>query len=249
MPAMFIVAALGSSALDATDPVALEARARAIARSLASLARSHALLVLHHGAHAMAPPPGLPPDLAAASAAGAVGHLLARELRNALPRAAVFAVQANAVVPAADAGAAATPCRFVEIELLQHLAQDERMLLCVACVPVAIDSEGCMAHSDAGLDADAAAACLATELGADILLLLGNVDAVYEDWPARHTRIVALDPAAASARALEAPAFAATLAAAARVADSGEGGAVIGSAIEAAALVAGQAGTRVSRRS
>jgi carbamate kinase len=246
---MFIVAALGASAFAATDAASLETRTRAIARSLASLRRNHVLLVLHHGARAIAPPPGLPPDLAAASAAGAVGHLLARELRNALPGAAVVAVQANAVVPATDAGAvAATPSRFVELELLQRLAQDEGLLLCVGCVPVGIGADGCMMHSDAGLDADAAAACLATELGADILLLLAEVDAVYEDWPAKHKRVLALDPAAASARRLEARSIGAKLAAAARFAASGEGICVIGSALEAEALVAGRAGTRISRR-
>jgi carbamate kinase len=249
---MLIVAALGSSALDASDATGLEVRAREVARSLAPLARSHTLLVLHHGARAITPSPLLPPDLAAACAAGAVGHLLARELRNALPRGAVVSLQANAVVPAAGATAAgiggAHPCRFIELELLQRLAQDDGILLCVGCVPVGIGTDGCMVHSDAGLDEDASAACLATELGADILLLLTDVDAVYADWPTARKRIAALAPSAALAPGPELRSIGSKLAAAARFADTGEGIAMIGLATEAEALVAGHAGTRVSRR-
>jgi carbamate kinase len=227
---MLIVAALHPAAFDAPDAAALEVRVREIARSLAALTHSHTLLVLQHGSRALTAPPTLPADLAAACAVGAIGHLLARELRNALPRGAVLAVQANAVVPGAGPAAggigAADPCRFVELDLLRRLAQDDGFVLCVGCVPVGIGADGCMVHSDAELDEDASAACLATELGADYLLLLGQFAAVRADGPATRS----------------------CLAAAARFANSGEGIAVIGAATDAAALVAGSAGIRVSRR-
>ncbi len=241
---MFVVAALGASAFPDPGPEALEARARAVAAALAAVARSHRLLVLHQGASTSTAPPGLPPDLDAATVAGAVGHLLARELRNELPQTEVVATQAQAVVGAGEAGAA-PPCHFVEMEALRRLAQDASVLLCVACIPVALAADGRMVHSQATLDQDAAAACLATELGADLLLLLTDVDAVYADGPAMRERIAAIDPARVAAQGFAAHSLGAKLAAAARFAATRGSVAIIGAAGEAEALVAGRAGTRV----
>ena len=245
---MFVVAALSASAWPGTETGGLEARAAAIAASLAIVAGNHRLLVLHQGARALVAPAQLAPDLAAAASAGVVGHLLARELRNALPQRLVLALQANAVVPGVDAAERlrACPSRVVEVDYLRALVQQDAVLACVACVPVAVAADGCMAHSEAGLDGDAAAADLATELGADILVLLTDVDAVYADWPRARTRIAELDARAARQHHFDVGSIGAKIAAAQRFGATRGSFAAIGSATRAEALVAGSAGTRVA---
>src|SRR5690349_12098349 len=92
--AMLVVAALGRSALDTRDPAALVSRVRAAARALAGVAQAHRLVVVHGNA-LPAGTADADADVRCAAAAGVLGHLLARELRNALPAAGVVALQAS----------------------------------------------------------------------------------------------------------------------------------------------------------
>jgi carbamate kinase len=191
----------------------------------------------------------LPLDWRAAQTAGLVGHLLARELRNALPDARVLSLLVEAAVPRiGDAGAAgeSAPCRIVELPLLRELADRDDRVMCVGSVPVQLDPQALLTGSGARLDHDQVAAALGIELRADILLLLTDEAAVYADWPARRmplARVAAQRPLPAG---LDAATIGGKLQAACRFARTPGTFAVIGDACEAVALVAGSAGTCVS---
>lgn len=221
---MLIVAALGRSALAAADAIGLEDRIGEIARGLAPIAREHRLVVFHSGA-------ALDPAL------GVHAHLLGRELQNALPGMSVASLVGHCVVSRNAGG------RLAELDLLRRLLEDPGTVPCVGGVPVRLDANGEMIAAGPAFDADQAAASLATELGADVLLFLADVDAVYRDWPARHApigRLDADDPETVSAG------MAAKVEAACRFARLRGTFAVIGRADRGAALLAGGSGTCVA---
>jgi carbamate kinase len=251
-PTMLVVAALGQSALASNDAAALEPRIRAIVAGLAPVARSHTLVVTHSAGPRLAcADAALAPDLQAAQAAGLVGHLLARELRNALPRTQVLSVLAQAAVhcDAKGEGAATAespPCRIVDLAALRGLADRDDRVLCVGCVPVQLDRESRLGHSDARLDHDQVAAGLAIELRADILLLLTDVPAVQSPWPGPGMRVVHFPARAPVPDAFEPRTIGGKLAAACRFARTPGTFAAIVAADQAETLVAGRAGTCVS---
>jgi carbamate kinase len=253
---MLVVAALGQSALASPDVPALEDRIRAIAHSLAPVARTHQLVVTHSAGPRLLPlDSGLPPDLQAAQTAGLVGHLLARELRNALPQTPVASLLVEGAVHcdgqlAGDVDSAGAgevpPCRIVEMAVLQALADRDDMVLCVGCVPVQLDRDALLAHSEARLDHDQVAAMLGIELRADILLLLTDVSAVYAHWPSTHARLASLPAGDPVPDALDAATIGNKIRAACRFAHTPGTFAVIGAADDAEALVAGRGGTSIS---
>jgi carbamate kinase len=113
-------------------------------------------------------------------------------------------------------------------------------------IPVARDSEGRERGVEAVVDKDLASALLATLLGADALLLLTDVPAVYADWPEPACEPLGpVTPAGLRGLSLEAGSMAPKAEAAARFVDATGARAAIGALEDAAALLAGAAGTRV----
>ena len=113
-------------------------------------------------------------------------------------------------------------------------------------VPVVRDASGELRGIEGVVDKDLTAALLAIELGADALLLLTDVDAVWEQWGAPRSRKLR----AASSRtmrrmALEPGSMGPKVEAAARFAEATGGIAAIGSLDGAAGVLNGTAGTRV----
>lgn len=76
------------------------------------------------------------------------------------------------------------PVRIVEISTIELLIEAGVIVICLGGggIPVVETSYGALVGVEAVVDKDLAAALLATELGADALLLLTDVDAVYADW-------------------------------------------------------------------
>jgi carbamate kinase len=224
---MLVVAALGRSALAAPDAIGLEARVRDIAQGLAPVARTHRLVVLHAGG-------------AHSSAVGVHAHLLGRELQNVLPGLRVASLVGHCIVAQAQPGQ--HPLRLAEIEVVRRLLGDVDTVPCIGAIPVRLDSHGEMVAAGPSFDGDEAAATVATELGADVLLLLADTEAVYRDWPERLRPIPRMD-----ARAPEAvPAgIARKVEAACAFAQTRDTFAVIGRADRGAALLAGRSGTCV----
>ena len=97
------------------------------------------------------------------------------------------------------------------------------------------------------IDKDLTAALLAQDLGADALLLLTDVDAVYERWDEPDARpIRAASTAELRARHFAAGSMGPKVEAACRFIEAGGGCAAIGAMEDAERLLAGTAGTRIT---
>jgi len=112
-------------------------------------------------------------------------------------------------------------------------------------IPVLRREDGSLIGIEAVIDKDAASALLARQLGADALLLLTDVDAVYRDFGTdQQTRIAALTPEEAGALDLPAGSMGPKMAAAAQFATQG-GLAGIGRLDQATDILERRAGTCV----
>jgi len=112
-------------------------------------------------------------------------------------------------------------------------------------IPVLRRDDGSLIGIEAVIDKDAASALLARQLGADALLLLTDVDAVYRDFGTyQQTRIAALTPEEAGALNLPDGSMGPKMTAASQFATQG-GLAGIGRLDQATDILEGRAGTRV----
>jgi carbamate kinase len=140
------------------------------------------------------------------------------------------------------------PRGIVELPTIRMLVEAGVMVVCVGGggIPVVVDLDGRLRGVEAVVDKDLAAALLAEGLGADALLMLTDVDAVEAAWGTAHARRLG----DITARALREMEFAAgsmgpKVEAACRFAERTGGLAAIGSLRDAAAILAGDRGTRI----
>jgi carbamate kinase len=118
--------------------------------------------------------------------------------------------------------------------------------------PVYRDPGGALEGVDAVVDKDRVAALLAHDLGAEVLLILTGVDAVYRDWgkPTRQ-KLSKLTLAEAEAMLaggeLEKGSIAPKVEAAAQFVREGGGRSVIATLSEGPAALEGRAGTTITR--
>ena len=142
------------------------------------------------------------------------------------------------------------PNRFVEIGSIRRLVDARTVTVCAggAGAPVIANESGQLVGVEAVVDKDLAAAALARDLHADALLLLTDVPTVMRDFGTDHaTPIRRLDTA--ELRRLHFPdgSMGPKIEACARFADATGGLAVIGALGDAAAMLAGTAGTTIVR--
>ncbi len=141
------------------------------------------------------------------------------------------------------------PIDILELDVIAMLVERSVTVICVGGggVPVVSRGKGELAGIEAVIDKDRASALLAERLGADMLLLLTDVDAVYKDFGQPSAKAIA----SVSVSALGAESFAAgsmapkVEAAAAFVTMPGKT-AAIGRLEDALAIVAGDAGTAIN---
>ena len=140
------------------------------------------------------------------------------------------------------------PLRILEIATLRHLVADGVLVICGGGggIPVVVDAGGAVHGVEAVIDKDRTAALLGRDLGADGLLLLTDVEAVFSDWGGQSARPMGATTAAElMALDLDPGTMAPKVAAACGfVADTG-GFAGIGRLQDAVAILAGRAGTRL----
>lgn len=139
------------------------------------------------------------------------------------------------------------PRDIPDLPVLRLLLDQGVIVICTGGggIPVLRLPDGSMTGVEAVIDKDAASALLAQRLGADALLLLTDVDAVYRDFGTDGAkRILRLTPQEARALDLPAGSMGPKMAAAADFADAG-GLASIGRLADALALLNGTAGTQV----
>ncbi len=141
------------------------------------------------------------------------------------------------------------PLRIRELRAIRLLLEAGVIVVCAGGggIPVAAAPGGGLRGLEAVIDKDLASALLATQLGAQALLLLTDVPAVFENWPQPGKRPLR-DVSARELRRLrfEAGSMAPKVEAACRFVEKGGGFAAIGALEDAARLLAGEAGTRVA---
>lgn len=141
------------------------------------------------------------------------------------------------------------PLRVLEERAIARLLEPDGIVVCGGGggIPVQRLPDGRLAGVDAIVDKDATSGLLACALGAERLLLLTDVAGVHPAWPDEGTVLRSADPEAIAARSFGAGDMGPKVAAAVRFARETGGTARIGRADDLAALLAGEAGTRVER--
>jgi len=138
------------------------------------------------------------------------------------------------------------PLAIVELGAIARLVELGVVVICAGGggIPVVVEG-GAVRGAEAVVDKDLASALLARRLGADTLVLLTDVPAVYDGWGTAARRPIARLPVPeARARTWAAGSVGPKVEAACRFVEGG-GRAVIGSLDDASRLVAGRAGTEV----
>jgi carbamate kinase len=141
------------------------------------------------------------------------------------------------------------PRRIVELRTIALLVAAGVLVVCSGGggIPVVRGADGALRGVEAVIDKDLSAALLASGLGAERLVLLTDVPAVYADWPEprlrplRVVRAADLDPAA-----FDAGSMAPKLEAARRFVAAGGRSAHVGALEQALSVARGDAGTRIS---
>lgn len=142
------------------------------------------------------------------------------------------------------------PVAVAELDLIRSLADAGVTVICAGGggVPVVRDSHGALKGVEAVVDKDLTAALLARQLGADALLILTDVDAVMEGYGTAAARPIRRATASQlRTRPFPAGSMGPKVAAACQFADATGGLAAIGRLDDAEALLAGEAGTIVTR--
>ena len=141
------------------------------------------------------------------------------------------------------------PVRIVELAVIEILVRHGVLVTCLGGggIPVVEDDRGRLRGVEAVIDKDLAAALLATQLHADALVLLTDVDGVYEDWgTATQRRVERATPTELRAMALAAGSMGPKAEAAIRFVEAGGSFGAIGALDDAPALANGLAGTIVT---
>jgi carbamate kinase len=141
------------------------------------------------------------------------------------------------------------PQSIVELPTIRLLVEAGVIVVCVGGggIPVLLDDHGRLRGADAVIDKDLAAALLARSLGADALLLLTDVAAVEVGWDTPEARPLG-EVTSAELRAIgfEPGSIGPKVEAACRFAEATGAMAGIGTLADAAAILRGERGTRVT---
>ena len=142
------------------------------------------------------------------------------------------------------------PQRILELVAIRTLVESGVIVICAGGggVPVAT-TDGRWRGVEAVIDKDLAAALLSRELGADALVLLTDVDAIYADWGSKESRPIArVTIAELRELGLEEGSMGPKAEAACRAVEAGASFAAIGHLSQAADLVERREGTVITAR-
>jgi carbamate kinase len=144
--------------------------------------------------------------------------------------------------------ASPAPMTILNAASIQRLTKAGTLVICTGGggIPVTRDAAGKWHGAEAVIDKDSASALLAEQIGADIFLMLTDVDAVYLDYGTpRQTPLRKVTPAALLGRGFAAGSMGPKVQAACRFVQNTGKPAAIGALADAAAIVTGQAGTLI----
>lgn len=142
------------------------------------------------------------------------------------------------------------PRHIGELAAIRRLVGDGVLVVCAGGggIPVVRGADGRLAGVEAVVDKDPASALLAGALGADVLVLATDVDGVHAGWGTPGERLLtAATPLELRALALPAGSMGPKVAAAVAFVEAGGTRAAIGALDQLPALVAGRAGTQITR--
>ena len=141
------------------------------------------------------------------------------------------------------------PHRIIEIEVIRLLIDHGVTVICAGAggIPVIRQPDGSYTGIEAVIDKDHASALLAKEIGAQALLMLTDVDGVYQDWgmPSQ-SRIPKAAPAMLRGEKFASGSMGPKVEAAANFVEGGGQLAGIGRLADALAILEGRAGTLVT---
>jgi carbamate kinase len=143
------------------------------------------------------------------------------------------------------------PMEIPDLRVLKLLLDQGVIIVCAGGggIPVVRRSDGSLMGVEAVIDKDAASALLASELGADALLMLTDVDSVYDDWgTSQQRRIGHMTVSEAKSRSFPAGSMGPKVEAAATFVTNGGDLAGIGKLDDAVAILNRHAGTVVSEQ-
>lgn len=146
--------------------------------------------------------------------------------------------------------ASPAPCSIVELPTIELMLGHGVLVVCAGGggVPVVVDAHGARHGVEAVVDKDGASALLAEGIGADLLVLLTDVGAVELDWGTPRARALRETTVEALRHCrFETGSMGPKVEAASRFVENTGRPAVIGALSDAAAVVAGAAGTRITR--
>ena len=141
------------------------------------------------------------------------------------------------------------PKRILELGVIELLIANGVIVVCAGGggIPVVRRDDGQLFGVEAVIDKDAASALLARELGAEALLMLTDVDAVYQDWGEPEAAAIRRMSASEIRQLSFAPgSMAPKVAAACEFVEHTGGIAGIGRLQDAGAILAGEAGTLIT---
>jgi carbamate kinase len=142
------------------------------------------------------------------------------------------------------------PQRILEIRAIEWLLEKGAIVICAGGggIPTIRDAEGRLEGAEAVIDKDLAGALLAEQLDVDLFVMATDVDAVYLDWGRPEARAIRhVSPEALGRHDFAAGSMGPKVEAACRFVEATGGFAAIGALGDLAAIVAGEAGTRVIR--
>jgi carbamate kinase len=142
------------------------------------------------------------------------------------------------------------PLEIVELRAIRLLVDAGVLVVCTGGggIPVVADARGVLHGVEAVIDKDLAAALLASRVDADLLLMLTDVDGVYEDWDGpREHRLTSLTTEQAQDMTLAAGSMGPKVRAAVRFASAYDRPAAIGGLGDARHILDGDAGTWITR--
>jgi carbamate kinase len=139
------------------------------------------------------------------------------------------------------------PLRIVELPAIALLVEAGAIVVCAGGggIPIVVDESGSSRGVEAVIDKDLAAALLARELASDVLLLLTDVDAVYLDWGRSQRPLTRATPVELRRHRFAEGSMGPKVEAACRFVEATRRRAAIGRLEDAAAVLAGSAGTQV----
>ena len=140
------------------------------------------------------------------------------------------------------------PKRILELGVIELLVEQGVIVICAGGggIPTVRRSDGGMVGIEAVIDKDLASSLLAQELGADALLMLTDVDAVWTDWGQPGTRAIrCISPERIRRFQFAAGSMAPKVEAACEFVERTGGIVGIGGLTDAEAILAGRAGTLI----